>query len=52
MPLDSLSVWPATGKYFVEDRERYLSEVDQMLAKDFAEARRRFLVESLELTKR
>lgn len=51
-PLDSLSVWPATGKYFVEDRERYLSEVDQMLAKDFAEARRRFLVESLELTKR
>ena len=40
------------GKYFVEDRERYLSDVDQMLARDYSGERLRFLVESLELTKR
>lgn len=51
-PLDSLSIWPATGKYFVEDRERYLSDVDQMLARDYSGERLRFLVESLELTER
>ena len=51
-PLDSLSIWPATGKYFVEDRERYLSTVDQVLARDYAQARLCFLVESLELEKR
>ena len=51
-PLDSLSIWPATGKYFVEDRERYLSTVDQVLARDYAEARLRFLVENLELAER
>ena len=48
-PLDSLSIWPATGKYFTEDRERYLSAVDQVLARDYAGERLRFLVESLEL---
>ena len=51
-PLDSLSIWPATGKYFVEDRERYLSTVDQVLTRDYAEARLRFLVENLELAER
>lgn len=51
-PLDSISIRPSTGKYFVEDREAYLSAVDQVLARDFAEERRRFLVESLELTER
>ena len=51
-PLDSLSIWPATGKYFVEDRERYLSTVDQILARDYSGERLRFLVESLELTER
>ena len=51
-PLDSLSIWPATGKYFVEGRERYLSDVDQMLARDYSGERLRFLVESLELTER
>ena len=51
-PLDSLSIWPATGRYFLEDRERYLSDVDQMLARDYAGERLRFLVENLELTAR
>lgn len=48
-PLDSISIWPATGRYFTEDRERYLSTVDQVLARDYAQARLRFLVESLGL---
>ncbi len=51
-PLDSISIRPATGTYFVESRENQLSAADEVLARDFAQARLEFLTSALGLERR
>ncbi len=51
-PLDSLSIWPSTGQYFVENRERQLSAMEQVLEKSYMDKLLAFYVEKLELERR
>lgn len=48
-PLDSISIRPKTGLYFVEHGEYHPSEEDEVLIQDFQERRRAFYANSLGL---
>ena len=48
-PLDSISVWPETGHYFVENRERHLSDVEQALERSYRDKLMMFYKKKLEL---
>ena len=51
-PLDSISVRPSTGRYFVEDRESQFTADQEVLAKGYAHELRAFLAEKLGLDRR
>ena len=48
-PLDSISIRPRTGSYFVEHKEFHPSEEDEILIKDFQKRRTEFYAKSLGL---
>ena len=51
-PLDSISIRPKTGRYFVEHQEFHPSEEDEALIKDFQKRRTAFYESSLGLKRR
>ena len=51
-PLDSISIWPATGRYFVESREHQMSAAEAVLEKAHREELLLFYEEKLGLEKR
>lgn len=51
-PLDSISIRPRTGRYFVEDRENAMTAVEEVLAKDFKDRLLAFYVRMLGLERR
>lgn len=51
-PLDSLSIRPQTGRYFVDDRELHANTVDEVLMKDYREKLVAFYEKSLGLKRR
>lgn len=51
-PLDSISIRPSTGAYFVEDREAQFTADQEVLAKHYADDLRAFLAEKLGLDKK
>ena len=51
-PLDSISIRPRTGRYFVEDRENFMTAVEEVLAKDFKDRLLAFYVRTLGLERK
>lgn len=51
-PLDSLSIRPCTGRYFVESRDHQMSAAQEVLAKAYADELVRFWAENLGLEKK
>ena len=51
-PLDSISIRPRTGRYFVEDRENFMSTAEEVLAKDFKDRLLAFYVQTLGLQRK
>lgn len=51
-PLDSISIRPSTGRYFVESREHQMSAVEEVLAKSYREKLLAFYAAKLGLEKR
>lgn len=51
-PLDSISIQPGSGLYFVEDRDHHLSAADEVLVRPYWESLLAFFAEKLELERR
>lgn len=51
-PLDSISIRPGTGQYFVENRDIHLSAADEVLVKSYRDELLAFFAEKLRLDRR